>query len=72
MDSPDRRTDFATAEKIDMALKTKRAFDTHTAMRFLTIAGIPDRLARNVLDRPFGGTRADNLLNGGQDRRKRR
>ncbi|HEY1044280.1 MAG TPA: hypothetical protein VGE60_10490 [Telluria sp.] len=72
MDSPDRRTDFVTAEKIDMALKTKRAFDAHTAMRFLTIAGVPDQLARNVLERPFGGTRADHGLTGSPERRKRR
>jgi hypothetical protein len=72
MDSLDRRKDFATAEKVDMALKTKRAFDAHTAMRFLTIAGVPDQLARNVLDRPFGSTRADNVLAGSHERRKRR
>ncbi|MFD2366166.1 hypothetical protein [Pseudoduganella sp. GCM10020061] len=72
MDSCDRRKDFATAEKIDMALKTKRAFDTHTAMRFLTIAGVPTHLARNVLERPFGCTRADSVLTGPQERRKRR
>lgn len=73
MDPHDRRKDTATAEKIDMALKTKRAFDDHTAMRFLTIAGVPDQLARNILERPFGRTRADNaLMAGWQERRKRR
>ena len=72
MDSHDRRKDFATAEKVDMALKTKRAFDSHTALRFLTIAGVPDQLAQSVLERPFGGTRADSMMGGTPERRKRR
>ncbi|HEU4852018.1 MAG TPA: hypothetical protein VFT37_07670 [Telluria sp.] len=73
MDSRDRRTDLATAERVDMALKTKRAFDLHTAMRFLTIAGVCERLAMEVLGRPFGRTRADRLLMAsGYERRKPR
>lgn len=72
MDSHDRRKDFATAEKVDMALKTKRAFDSHTAMRFLTIAGVPDQLAQSVLERPFGDTRADSMMGAAPERRKRR
>jgi hypothetical protein len=67
----DRRQDAATAERIDMALQTLRAFDLHTARRFLDIAGIPDRLAESVLERPFGRTRRDKLLsNTSYDRRK--
>jgi hypothetical protein len=73
MDPRDRRTDMATAERVDMALKTKRAFDSHTAMRFLTIAGVCERLALEVLARPFGRTRADRMLMAGAyERRKPR
>lgn len=72
MDSHDRRQDSTTAEKVDMALKTRRAFDNHTALRFLTIAGVPDRLAHSVLERPFGCTRADTMMGGITERRKRR
>lgn len=73
MDPRDRRIDVATAERVDMALKTKRAFDNHTAMRFLSIAGVCERLARDVLTRPFGRTRVDRMLMAGTyERRKPR
>lgn len=57
MSQPERRSDAATAEKIEMALKTKRAFDDHSALRFVELSGIPDTLAREVLSRPFEQTR---------------
>lgn len=53
----DRRQDWTTAEKIEMALKTRRAFDEHTARRFVELSGLPDELARSVLARPAGQTR---------------
>ena len=69
----DRRKDRATAEKIDMALKTRRAFDEHTAQRFVELAGIPDSLARDVLRRPAGQTRNELVVGPSPDdaRRKR-
>lgn len=69
----DRRQDWATAEKIEMALKTRRAFDEHTAQRFVELSGIPDRLARDVLARPPGQTRSELISSPSPDdaRRKR-
>ena len=67
----ERRQDSATAERIDMALQTLRAFDEHTARRFLSIAGVPDTLAQNVLARPLGQTRRTRLLSStAHDRRR--
>ncbi|HZX29496.1 MAG TPA: hypothetical protein VFF16_20655 [Telluria sp.] len=71
MRNGDRRQDAATAERIDMALQTMRAFDAHTAKRFMDITGIPKRLIECVLNRPIGKTRRDNLLSStSYDRRK--
>ncbi len=47
----DRRTDAATAEKIDMALLTRRAFDGRTARTFCRLSGIQERLTEHVLGR---------------------
>lgn len=58
MESSDRRRDGATAEKIDMMLKTRRAFDHHTALRFVELADVPAELASQVLARPQGETRS--------------
>ena len=57
MDATDRRRDNATAEKIDMVLKTRRAFDDHAALRFVELAAVPEDLARQVLQRPVAQTR---------------
>ncbi|MFD2366158.1 hypothetical protein [Pseudoduganella sp. GCM10020061] len=56
-----------------MALKTRRAFDEHTAQRFVELSGIPDALARNVLARPPGQTRSELIMSPSPDdaRRKR-
>ncbi|HEU4852027.1 MAG TPA: hypothetical protein VFT37_07715 [Telluria sp.] len=56
-----------------MALKTRRAFDEHTAQRFVELAGIPDSLARDVLGRPAGQTRNELVVGPSPDdaRRKR-
>lgn len=69
----DRRQDWATAEKIEMALKTRRAFDERTAQRFVELSGIPDGLASNVLARPPGQTRSELISSPSPDdaRRKR-
>lgn len=69
----DRRQDWATAEKIEMALKTRRAFDDHTAQRFVELSGLPRRLAGEVLARPAGQTRSELTLSPSPDdaRRKR-
>jgi hypothetical protein len=73
MHAGDRRQDWATAEKIEMALKTRRAFDEHTAQRFVELSGIPDGLARDVLGRPPGQTRSELISSPSPDdaRRKR-
>lgn len=52
--SNDRRTDHATAEKIDDALRTRRAFDEHAALRFLQMHQVCANLATSVMSRPFG------------------
>ncbi|MGZ3184712.1 MAG: hypothetical protein ACXU8N_19935 [Telluria sp.] len=71
MRNGDRRLDAATAERIDMALQTLRAFDVHTAKRFLDITGIPSTLVDSILTRPIGKTRRDKLLSSmTYDRRK--
>lgn len=69
----DRRQDWATAEKIEMALKTRRAFDEHAAQRFVELSGLPDTLARRVLARPPGQTRSELISSPSPDdpRRKR-
>jgi hypothetical protein len=73
MQAGDRRQDWATAEKIEMALKTRRAFDEHTAQRFVELSGIPDGLAQDVLRRPPGQTRSELISRPSPDdaRRKR-
>ena len=73
MQAGDRRQDWATAEKIEMALKTRRAFDEHTAQRFVELSGIPDGLAQDVLGRPPGQTRSELISSPSPDdaRRKR-
>ena len=72
MQADDRRKDRATAEKIDMALKTRRAFDEHTAQRFVELAGIPDSLARDVLGRPAGQTRNELVVGPSPDDARRK
>lgn len=56
-----------------MALKTRRAFDEHTAQRFVELAGIPVALAREVMARPAGQTRNELVAGPSPDdaRRKR-
>lgn len=52
MDRRDRRRDVVTAETIERALLTKRAFDEKTALQFLELSGVPRALARRVVQRP--------------------
>jgi hypothetical protein len=71
MRNGERRLDAATAERIDMALQTLRAFDVHTAKRFMDITGISPTLVNSILSRPIGKTRRDKLLSSmTYDRRK--
>lgn len=55
-----------------MALKTRRAFDEHTARRFVELAGIPDSLARDVLGRPAGQTRNELVVGPSPDDARRK
>jgi hypothetical protein len=55
--SDERRRDHATAEKIDDALRTRRAFDEHTALRFLQMHQVCANLALSVMNREFGDWR---------------
>jgi hypothetical protein len=55
--SNERRTDHATAEKIDDALRTRRAFDEHAALRFLQMHQVCANLATSIMSRPFGDWR---------------
>jgi hypothetical protein len=48
----DRRSDFKTAEKVRMALLTMVAFERTAAERYAGLAGIPDVLIGEVLERP--------------------
>lgn len=68
MTATDRRHDGATAEKIDMMLKTRRAFDDQAALRFVELAAVPDELAREVLGRPAAQTRQDTVGKATPDR----
>ncbi len=52
-----RRYDSKTAEKVDMALLTRAAFEKTTAERYATIAGLPNELIEQVFARPPNSTR---------------
>ena len=58
----DRRSNKLTAEKIEMLLKTKRAFDDKAALRFAELSGVPEALAREVLTRSADHTRDERDL----------
>jgi hypothetical protein len=50
----DRRTDSWTAERIDLAVLTARAFDLHAARCYLQLSGIsPDLVQRFTHRYPF-------------------
>jgi hypothetical protein len=42
--SEDRRRDTATAERIDLAVRTCRAFNYRSAEIYLRLSGVPERL----------------------------
>lgn len=67
----ERRSDAATAEKIDMALLTRRAFDTRTARTFCRLSGIGEPLAEQVLARSTDQVRRTNTVLQPADRRHR-
>lgn len=46
-----RRTDLKTAEKIRMTLLTKAAFERAAAEQYARIAGVPEELIADILDR---------------------
>ncbi len=52
-----RRHDAKTAEKVDMALLTRAAFEKTTAERYAAIAGLPAQLVDEVFARPANSTR---------------
>lgn len=58
MDGTERRKDHGTAETIERALQTRRAFDEMTAIRFLATSGVSAELAQQVIER-----RPDHLRN---------
>jgi hypothetical protein len=48
----DRRIDEITAERINIALLTRAAFDMRTALTFATLSGLKHEFAEDVLSRP--------------------
>jgi hypothetical protein len=48
----ERRIDETTAERINIALLTRAAFDMHTALTFATLSGLKQEFAEGVLTRP--------------------
>lgn len=48
----ERRIDDTTAERINIALLTRAAFDMHTALTFATLSGLARDFAEHVLTRP--------------------
>ena len=46
-----RRVDQRTAELVDIALLTRAAFQHEAAHRYAGLAGLPDRLTREVFER---------------------
>ena len=48
----ERRLDETTAERINIALLTRAAFDMHTALTFATLSGLKQEFAEGVLARP--------------------
>lgn len=65
----ERRSDAVTAEKIDMALLTRRAFDSRTARTFCRLSGIHDQLAEHVLGRGADEVRRTTTMLAPADRR---
>ena len=46
-----RRTKFATAEKVSLALLTRAAFGREAGLRYAKLAGLPTALVVEVFDR---------------------
>jgi hypothetical protein len=46
-----RRTDRQTAERVDLAVLTARAFDLHSATNYLRLSGIPGHLIESFAER---------------------
>lgn len=53
-----RRTDRWTAERLDLAALTARAFDLHAAKNYLRLSGVPSHLIDNFVARFPGALRA--------------
>jgi hypothetical protein len=53
-----RRTDRWTAERLELAALTARAFDLHTAKNYLRLSGVPSELIENFVTRFPGALRA--------------
>lgn len=54
-----RRFDYATAEKISIALLTRAAFGAAAGLRTASLYGIPTPLATKVFDRDHQLTRSE-------------
>lgn len=67
-----RRHDAITAEKVDMALLTRAAFEVKTAGRYAAIAGLPGDLIEQVFARPVNCTRQYSSLSRSQHQADRR
>ncbi len=67
-----RRYDAKTAEKVDMALLTRAAFEETTAQRYAVIAGLPGYLIEQVFARPVDSTRQYSSLTRSQHQADRR
>ena len=65
-----RRIDHKTAERINLALLTRAAFDPPTARTYARLSGLPDLLVETVLERPSRLVRQQyTLFLPGSDRR---
>ena len=58
----DRRSDSKTAEKVRMALLTMAAFQRTAAERYAGLAGLPDVLIVDILERPLHRVRQYDFL----------
>ncbi|MES2898505.1 MAG: hypothetical protein V4723_02200 [Pseudomonadota bacterium] len=66
----ERRKDQATAERIDIALLTRNAFDEAAAVSYAMLSGVAARLVEDVFSRPIGRLRRQvALFVNGPDRR---
>lgn len=58
----DRRFDHMTAERVEIALLTRNAFDQQTALSFALLSGMEQSLVNDVLARPLTALRQQSLV----------